>query len=62
MPRKGREERRTRRRKLRVHTLTHDTLQAHARAHQTQTCIRACVGPRRLSADRGDATLPALPK
>jgi len=62
MPRKRREGKRTRCRKLRVHTLTHDTLQAHARAHQTQTCIRARVGPRWLSANRGDAALPALPK
>ncbi len=43
-------ERRTCRRKLSVHSLTHDTLQAHARAHQAQTCIRARVGPRWLRA------------
>lgn len=59
---KGRERRRTRRRKLRVQTLTHDSLQAHAHAHQTQTRIRARVGPRWLSAGRGEAALPALPK
>jgi hypothetical protein len=59
---KRRKWRRTRRRKLRVHTLTHDTLQAHAHAHQSQTCIRARVGPRWLGADRGEAALPALPK
>lgn len=52
----------TRSRKLRVHTLTHDTLQAHARAHQTQTRIRARVGPRWHSAGRGDAPLPTLQK
>lgn len=62
MPGKGRRGRRTRRRKLRVHTLTHDTLQAHARAHQAQTRKRTRVGPRWLRADRGDAALPALPK
>lgn len=54
--------RRTRRRKLRVHTLAHDTLQPHTRAHQTQTCKGARVGPRWLRADRGDAALPAFPK
>ena len=62
MPRKSGRGRRTRSRKLRVHTLTHDTLQAHARAHQTQTCKRARVGPRWLRADRGEAALPTLPK
>jgi hypothetical protein len=62
MSRKGGRGRRTRRRKLCVHTFTHNTLQAHARADQTQTCIRARVSPRWLSAGRGDAALPALPK
>ena len=62
MPKKGGRGERTCRRKLRVHTLTHDTLQAHARAHQTQTCIRARVGPRWHRASRGEAALPTLPK
>ena len=59
---KGRGDRRTRRRKLRVHALAHNALQAHARAHQTQARKRARVGPGWLRADRGDAALPALPK
>jgi len=55
-------EKLTRRRKLRVHTLAHDTLQTHARAHQPQTRVRARVGPRRCISAWRDAALPALPK
>jgi len=59
---KKRDERKlTRRCKLRVHTAAHDTLQTHARAHQSQTRVRARVGPRRCIAAQRDAALPALP-
>jgi len=58
---KGTREKLTRRSKLRVHTQAHDTLQTHARAHQSQTRVRGRAGPRRCTAARRDAALPALP-
>jgi hypothetical protein len=47
---------------LRIDALAHDTLQTHARANQSQTSVRICVGPRRHGTRRGDAPLSALPE
>lgn len=48
-------------RKLCVHTLAHDALKAHARAHEAYGSERQRIAPRRDVTVAREAWLPALP-